>query len=196
LVSRLEGLKNEELEAFLSTHGDMFEAVVSQWFDPDISLSNLPNLPNRYREMLSWTRDLLFCSRWCGAHLLLADNARFTKAIAELLSNPGYPQEVREKFAASYIESPLRPRGVVHFYGSPQLILQRIQKRTVDKNSRTHPAHQGLSVDGLLLYSERRQEVNRRAASWFVSNRIPVFDLNVEEPEAENFDRLELFLKQ
>jgi hypothetical protein len=195
-VNPLEGLKDEDLEAFLTAHGDLFEAVVSQWFDPDIALPLLPNLPNRYREMLSWTRDLLFCTRWCGAGLLLADNARFTKAIAELLSNPGYPQETRERFAKSYIESPLSPRGMIHFYGSPQLILKRIQKRTVNDNGAMHPAHRGLSVDELLLYSERRQEINRRAASWFASNRIPVFELNIEEPEAKNFDSLNLFLMQ
>ena len=191
---QIEGLKRRDVEEFLENYSALFDAVVLQWFDPEMLL---PSLPNRYHEMLLWTTDLLFYSRWSSRVIILADNARFTKALAELFANSAFECSAREDFFRCYLESPIGPKGVIHFHARPELVVERIQQRVEeDSGGKMHPAHQGLSPSELLSYSKRRQENNWRAVSFLKSESFPVLNLDVEESDGGNCEKIHRFLAQ
>ena len=188
---KLERIQISGLHRFLEDFGPLFEAMVEQWFDPDMKL---PCRAVRYDDLLHWTRDWLFLVNWSGPVLFLADNSRFTRGVSELLSNVRHDPSRREELAGLYLASPLGPQGIVHIDAASDLVLERIRDREQKKDGWRNTAHRGLSDGELLSYSDRRSHVNARAVRFFRSQGVAVLSLCGDSPLEEKTAELREFL--
>jgi len=172
----IDNLKHEELNAFLSDSGDLFSVLAEKWFDPDMIL---PVRPVRYNEMLRYTREWVFAMRWAGSAGILADNSRYTRGIAELLSITEPESSTGPTYEVLYAQSILRPVGIIHVDSDPETVVRRVHDR-VKKTGFRNPGHTDLNESALAEYSEKRIVVNRKAVHLFRRVHIPVLTVRAE----------------
>lgn len=176
------------LTRFLEDSHSCFEALAEQWFDPDMVM---PSKALRYSELLAWTKDWLFLTSQCGNVRILADNSRFTRGFAELLSNADCPE--RRSLAEDYLSSAMAPDGVIHLDGDPDLVLSRIHQREQTRNWRNE-AHLELSDRQLINYTSRRNRINSTAVEFFRSRGVAVVSLEASMSLNENTKKVREFL--
>ncbi|WP_339908583.1 hypothetical protein [Symmachiella dynata] len=192
-LTDLEELKKDLLKTFLEQHQHLFVSVTENWFDPDMAI---PPLASRYDEMLSWTKEWLFSNTCAGPLRILADNCRFTRGVAELLSSQDYGTTASNIAAAkSFIFSSVGPCGIIHVEAEAGAIVKRIKRREQETNGFRHPGHRNLSDRQLAAYSAKRNNVNSTAIAVFRDQGIPVITICGTTPLDENVKTAEVFLR-
>jgi len=191
-LPELATLQEMLLVKFLEEHQASFVAVAEQWFEPDMCL---PPLPMRYNELLHWTKIWLFSNKWAWPARILADNSRFTRGIAELISNDEYGTVDGNSAAAiDFCLSPMCPGGIVHIEADSDVILKRILSRQLETNGWRHPGHRNLTDKEILAYTEKRKERNASAVRFFRAQGVVVMTLSASTPINENVEMVQRFL--
>lgn len=192
-TSDIHELGRELIVGFLREHEAFFLAIVSLWFEPEMPL---PPQSVRFAELLFWTTEWLFVLKYARGYRILADNARLTRGLAELLSKSEWTTQPRIAEGISrFCQSGTGPAGVVHMTAPPELVLERVKKREADCGGWRHPGHCGLCDDEIISYTKRRNEVNARAVQFLASLGTPVLTIDGSEPLERNVGLLEGFLR-
>lgn len=186
----LEKLKELLMESFSEIHHPMLEALAEQWHDPDTST---PPRFERFNKVRNWVRELLFVSTFTGDTKILADNARLTKGMAELLSNKNVNNA--QQIVSSYCKSPLAPRGVIHLSGNPETILNMSLHRQ-KQSGEINPGHSSRSSEEIIRYTKIKNSVNELAVDFFKQEKIAILHLNSETDLRTNTDLTFEFLNK
>ena len=182
-------LQEQIMESFSESHHDFMEALAEQWHDPD---TPLPTRLERFNQVHHWIKDLLFISCFVGDAKLLADNARLTKGMAELLSNPRISNA--EQIVTQYCESPLAPTGIIHLSARSETVHQHSKQREKE-SGRINPGHRSRSLSEVARYTERKNEVNEHAIHFYQKSGIAVLNLTAETDMRINANQVVDFLK-
>jgi hypothetical protein len=175
-------LKDKLMETFTTFHDSFLEALAEQWHDPD---TEMPPRFERFNKVRKWVSELLFITTFLGESKLLADNARLTKGMSELLSNRDVKDA--EKIVSHYCRSPLAPSGIIHLAGNPKTIVERSQQR-LSSSGTVNPGHSSKSGEEIALYTDKRNAANKRAVRFFEQEKIAVLNLSAETPVDTNLN--------
>ena len=186
----IEKFKERLMEAFSELHHSFLEALAEQWHDPD---TTIPPRFERFNQVRIWIRELLFLATFVGDARILADNARLTKGMAELLSNRSIHNA--DQIVAGYCRSSLAPKGIIHISGKPETILTRSRQRR-EQTGETNPGHESRSPAEISHYTDTRNSVNKLAVDFFKKENIAILQLTAEADMQTNRNLAIDFLNQ
>jgi shikimate kinase len=187
--SNFDYLRERMMESFATSHHCFLEALAEQWHDPD---TPLPPKFERFHLVRQWIKELLFITSFVGDTKVIADNARLTKGMAELLSNPRFQNA--QKIVSEYCQSPMAPTGIIHLAASVETVNQRFKQRHKE-SGRLNPGHDSRSQTEIATYTARKNSVNEHAIGFFESQGIAVLNLTAESELRMNVSQVISFLK-
>lgn len=189
-VRELDLFEEAGCAGFLEAYGDVIFVLVRECLDPELVPGKVAV---RYYRFVNWLSRWMFATAFGGNIGILADNSRFTRAMAALIVRDHL---VEAAGGLGHVEEcfrpPAGPHAVVHVVCDLEETLRRVDSRRAA--GFIHPAHQGRSQDEIRAYTRLWEGVNRHAVGIFRGWGIPVLTIDSAQPLEGNANRICEFL--
>jgi hypothetical protein len=186
----LDAVRLELVYKFAEAHEEVVSVLVRCCFDKE----TLPaGIAAGYHSFLEWLSRWLLVGTFGVGCRILADNSRFTRAMAalidseELIEAAGGMNAVRDCFL-----SVAGPNAVVHVVCDPDEVVARVARRR--DGGFVHPSHAGRADEDIRCYTKRWNEINANAARLFALWGVPILSVDANEPPERNAEAVISFL--